>query len=366
MSFVIYIYTVLKFFIYMIFCATMYMIYRNKIDSRFKEKNISLEDEIREELSKATKENKLGGALVKRYKKSFEKDVFFISFNDVIIEMKEKDGVDIKEYINYFLPEINKKMKKYKNPIKRNYLSFCLGEYGICTKEIEEYLLNEIRKSKGELSYKAISATARIGNVDLFLKALDVVREKKLYINKKIFIDILDSFTGDKKLLNEELYKVFDESDSNFKVIIINYFENTRAYKYKEKFFEVLQNEEDLEIKLSIIRYFEKIKYINIKDNLIEYLKDEVWELRALSAKALKEYFDEDVKEKLIDTLGDRNFNVRLNSAQTLMENCSVEEMEVLANEHSDKYARDIVYYELLSENKISYEKYKENKKEGI
>ncbi|MGL4850623.1 MAG: HEAT repeat domain-containing protein [Clostridium sp.] len=366
MSFVIYIYTALKFFIYMIFCATAYMIYRNKADSRFKEKNVKLEDDIRKEILECRRTQKIDKGLIRRYKKEFENELFFISFNDVIIEMKEEYKVDIREWIKYFLPEINKKMKKYKNPIKRNYLSFCLGEYGVYTKEIEKYLLEGIRKSKGELSYKAISATARIGEAGLFLKALEEVRRKNIYINKKIFVDILDSFTGDKKILNKEIYKIFNESDENFKVIIINYFENTRAEKYKETFFEMLKNEESLEIKLSIIRYFEKVRYDKVKDTLIELLKDEIWEIRALSATTLGTYFDEVVKGKLVYTLGDRNFNVRLNSATTLLKKCSVSEMECIANEHEDKYAKDIIYYELLSENKISYEKYNENKKEVI
>lgn len=96
------------------------------------------------------------------------------------------------------------------------------------------------------------------------------------------------------------------------------------------------------------------INSIDIKNTLINLVKDEHWEIRAIAATALGNYYSEETKNALKISIQDRIWYVRQNSAMSLYKLSKNEEelIDIITGE--DKYASDSLLA-IISQN--GYEK---------
>lgn len=149
MGFIIYVFDSVKFFVYIILCATLYMLIDNIIfKSRKKQK-----DKIKEKFKKRVL---LSLNSISESKNIYDEILYIKSkikikkyeevFNDTIIEFNNKYGynLEVKRYMEYLDDYIRKLIKKYKytNEMKKAYIIFLLGEY----RQDKDYINHFIKK----------------------------------------------------------------------------------------------------------------------------------------------------------------------------------------------------------------------------
>ena len=112
------------------------------------------------------------------------------------------------------------------------------------------------------------------------------------------------------------------------------------------------------EIRISAIKYFSIINSKYAQEIIIDILKRGEWEYRAVSAATLSSYKNEESINSLLESITDKNWYVRYNSAISLLHlNQDIINLVFLKG---DKYSRDIIFYAMFMEGRISYEEYLE------
>ena len=100
--------------------------------------------------------------------------------------------------------------------------------------------------------------------------------------------------------------------------------------------------------------------FFNLKFSITTFdiLKRGEWEYRAVSAATLSSYKNEESINSLLESITDKNWYVRYNSAISLLHlNQDIINLVFLKG---DKYSRDIIFYAMFMEGRISYEEYLE------
>lgn len=358
MEFIIYVFNSVKFFVYIILCATLYMLIDNII-YKFREKQ---KEKIREEFSKRVL---LDLKNIIKSKHIDEDEILYIKsklrikkyedvFNSTIIEFNNKDSsnIAVKSYMEYFDDYIKKLIKNYKSKdeIKKAYTIFLIGEYKQNEKYISDFLKNAANTRSVYLRFNILSAASKIGNYQLFIDILKQISNTEFNLNKKILIDIIDNFKGDIYLLDKQLLTNLDKFSAEIKIIIVNHYSNNNFKLASNIFLEILNTkEENRELKINILNYFEKIPFEKAKFTLISNLNSNEWEFRALSAKALKNYKCNEVINELLNSITDTNWYVRFNSAKSLLNLSDIDFIINAVKEKNDKYAMEILLYSINS-----------------
>ena len=251
-----------------------------------------------------------------------------------------------------------KKNKKKDETIKV-YCEVILVEFKLSNYEINSFLMESLNTNSLYLRVASLEAISKIGNLNKFIEAIKYISDNNYYINNKIFIDILKEFGGDKYLLNKELIDNFNIFNNDLKKSIVDHFKNNKVEFVKEKLLEILKDENsEKEIRISAIKYFSIINSKYAQEIIIDILKRGEWEYRAVSAATLSSYKNEESINSLLESITDKNWYVRYNSAISLLHlNQDIINLVFLKG---DKYSRDIIFYAMFMEGRISYEEYLE------
>lgn len=373
MGFIIYVFDSVKFFVYIILCATLYMLIDNiifkirkkqkdKIKEKFKKRvllslnSISESKNIYDEILYIKSKIK-----IKKYE-----DVF----NDTIIEFNNKYGynLEVKRYMEYFDDYIRKLIKKYKytNEMKKAYIIFLLGEYRQDKDYINDFIKKAVNTKSIYLRFNVLDSISKIGNCKVFIEILKAISDTESNINKKIFVDVIGNFKGNMELLNEQLLFNFDSFSVEIKIIITNHYSNNNFKLVSNKFLKILNDRyENRELKINILNYFEKVKFEDAKETLILNLNSNEWEFRALAAKALKNYKDKTVLNELLNSITDANWYVRFNSANSLLNFNNEADLVQAVNRKCDKYASEILLYAINIKNEDALLEVASTKYEG-
>ncbi len=368
----IYIYISLIFFVYIIVCSMVYMMLRSYKEKLFNKRIERLKKtfgiEVLDELNRLKKHGDLDYSKISYFESKIKRKIYEEVFNRIIIEFNEKEQnpLIIKDFIKNFERYIKNLIKRYNRSnsnMKKIYIVYILSQYKLDRKYIGEFLIKALDTNDLYLRAMIYKSLSNIGNINNFIEALNYMSINNQYLNEKIFTDNIDNFNGDKEKLNKSLINNINSFNYKIQIVIITHFRNVCENSVKEELFEILwKNKCNKEVKASIIKYFGKVKYDLAKDKLMEFLKNDEWEIKALSAKALGIYESEDVLEALMESIEDSNWYIRLNSAMSII-NFS-ENQDTIKNvlNGKDRYARDIMIYSLFNRNIISYEQYEGEK----
>ncbi|WP_024615671.1 HEAT repeat domain-containing protein [Clostridium sp. Ade.TY] len=373
MGFIIYVFDSVKFFVYIILCATLYMLIDNIIfKSRKKQK-----DKIKEKFKKRVL---LSLNSISESKNIYDEILYIKSkikikkyedvFNDTIIEFNNKYGynLEVKRYMEYFEDYIRKLIKNYKytNEMKKAYIIFLLGEYRQDKDYINDFIKKAVNTKSIYLRFNVLDSISKIGNCKVFIEALKAISDIESNINKKIFVDVIGNFKGNMELLNEQLLFNFDRFSVEIKIIITNHYSNNNFKLASNKFLKILNDRyENRELKINILNYFEKVKFEDAKETLILNLNSNEWEFRALAAKALKNYKDNTVLNELLNSITDANWYVRFNSANSLLNFNNEADLVQAVNRKCDKYASEILLYAINIKNEDALLEVASTKYEG-
>ena len=361
------IYIILSFFIYIILFVVIYMIILDiihvisskgvkKLDNTFKK-------EVLRQLNYIKEDKEILKLHIEYVAQSLKKRHYLQSFINAITEFNknEENHKFTRIYIsNYeiFVENFLKKNKKKDETIKV-YCEVILGEFKLSNYEINSFLMESLNTNSLYLRVASLEAISKIGNLNKFIEAIKYISDNNYYINNKIFIDILKEFGGDKYLLNKELIDNFNIFNNDLKKSIVDHFKNNKVEFVKEKLLEILKDENsEKEIRISAIKYFSIINSKYAQEIIIDILKRGEWEYRAVSAATLSSYKNEESINSLLESITDKNWYVRYNSAISLLHlNQDIINLVFLKG---DKYSRDIIFYAMFMEDRISYEEYLE------
>lgn len=364
MQIVPYIFLSLILFIYIIFMSILYIKFEKLVTRKREEKISNIENEIIENIKtqvlKATNNNNLSKDEILYVEKILRKSKSRQAFNNIISELNDvkSSKYDISKFMINYLEVIEYEIKKYrkKDSIKKCYFIFNLGEYKVNTLEIQKFLIECLEDNSLYVRYNALNSIARIGKKENFIEALIYMSKNKIYLNNKVFIEVLDKFKNNYEV-NKELLKNLDKLSAEIQCLIIDSFSKNKFDFCKKSILMKLKEESHREVRISIIKYFGNNYYDEAQDSLIKLLSSKWWEERAMAAKSIGKYYSFEVENSLKESLKDENWYVRLNSASSILENNCTKEIvkEVLNSE--DKYAKEILLYVLQQKNKTLYDK---------
>lgn len=373
MKIIPYIFFSLILFIYVIFMSIVYIKFEKIAIKRREKKVAKIQDKIREDIKKqilkVIKNNNLSKDEILYIEKILKKGKSRQAFNKIISELSNnlefKDGIS--NFMANYLKIIENEIEKYakKDSIRKCYFISNLGEYKIDSFKIQNFLMKCLNDKSIYVRYNALNAIANIGKRDNFIEALIYMSKNRIYINDKVFIEIIDKFKNSYEM-NRDLARVLNELNTKMQCLIINSFSENKIDFLNKTLLIKLKNESNREVRISIIKYFEKNHCNEAYDKLIELLSSKWWEERAMAAKSLSKYYSFEVENSLKKSLKDKNWYVRLNSASSILDNNCNEKIirEVLDSE--DIYAKEILLYVLQKKNNILYNKILNNKEEQI
>lgn len=361
------IYIILSFFIYIILFVVIYMIILDIVhvisNKRVKKLDNTFKKEVLKQLNCIKEDKEILKLHIEYVAQSLKKRHYLQSFINAITEFNknEENHKFTRIYIsNYeiFVENFLKKNKKKDETIKV-YCAVILGEFKLSNYEINSFLMESLNTNSLYLRVASLEAISKIGNLNKFIEAIKYISDNNYYINNKVFIDILKEFGGDKYLLNKELIDNFNIFNNDLKKSIVDHFKNNKVEFVKEKLLEILKDENsEKEIRISVIKYFSIINSKYAQEIIIDILKSGEWEYRAVSAATLSSYKNEESINSLLESITDKNWYVRYNSAISLLH--INEDIINLVFLKGDKYSRDIIFYAMFMEDRISYEEYLE------
>lgn len=373
MKIIPYIFFSLILFIYVIFMSIVYIKFEKIAIKRREKKVAKIQDKVREDIKKqilkVIKNNNLSKDEILYVEKILKKSKSRQAFNKIISELSNnlelKDGIS--NFMDNYLKIIENEIEKYskKDSIRKCYFISNLGEYKIDSFKIQNFLMECLNDKSIYVRYNALNAIANIGKRDNFIEALIYMSKNRIYINDKVFIEIIDKFKNSYEM-NRDLARVLNELNTKMQCLIINSFSKNKIDFLNKTLLMKLKDESNREVRISIIKYFEKNHCNEAYDKLIELLSSKWWEERAMAAKSLSKYYSFEVENSLKKSLKDKNWYVRLNSASSILDNNCNEKIirEVLDSE--DIYAKEILLYVLQKKNNILYNKILNNKEEQI
>lgn len=352
-------------FIYIILSSVVYMVILDVIESisnrQLKKLDYTLKKEVLRQLNYIKEGKEISKFHIEYVAQNLKKKRYIKGFINAVTEFNEdKENYKFTRiYISNFEAFVEKFIEKNKKKDEtiRAYCTVVLGEFKLSNYQINSFLINSLNTNSMYLRVSALEAISKIGNLNNFLEAIKYISDNDHYINSKILIDILNQFDGDKHLLNKALIDNFNIFNNEFKKSIIEHFKNNKVEFVKESLLEMLKDENSQkEVRISIIKYFSKINDKLAQEIIIKLLNEGDWEYRAVSASALSNYKGEKVINVLLESITDKNWYVRYNSAISLLQfNNDIVDLVFLKE---DKYSKDIIFYAMFMENRISYEEY--------
>lgn len=361
------IYIILSFFMYIISCSIIFMIVKDIVKSRTNKKIEKIrplfEKDILKQLEYVKNNKEISKIDIEYMREKLEKKVYIKIFNDTLKAFNKEVNNQkyTKLYMKNFEDIIIMYIRKYKrkDSILKTYMSTLLGEYRVSSYEISEFLLNCIDTKSIYLKVAALEAISKIGNIKTFEMAVESISKDDKYINNKIFTDIINQFGGNKFLLDKFLIENLRSLGENTQKVVIEHFKNNKTEFVKDELLKYLNENINKEASISIIKYFSKIKYERAKKKIIEFSHNKDWEYRAVCATALENYNCYESKMELLNSISDANWYVRYNSATSILSFEDYELIEAVLTKN-DKYSKDILFYAMFKNNKISYEDYLE------
>lgn len=276
-----------------------------------------------------------------------------LAFHDAIMLKKETEDFKIyKDFIYDVFLDLSIFYNK-KSDMEKALFAYIIGELNIekeNNRKLDTKIINFLEKPSVYLVENTLKAFIRLGHKDSLIKTLNILNFKKISHNEKLISDGLLEYKGDKLELAKELWEYRNQWMIPYVKSIIKFIRLIGS-DFKEEFYQALKNENlHIEIKIDLIRYFGKVKYNKILDyllDLFETKKNVDSNLLIVIATTLGNYPSERTVEALKKGMTNSNWYIRNNSCVSFLAlNPLKENIDEILN-GNDKYARDILIYQL-------------------
>ncbi|MCM8709820.1 HEAT repeat domain-containing protein [Clostridium sp. SYSU_GA19001] len=199
-------------------------------------------------------------------------------------------------------------------------------------------LLKVFKRSSLDIKYHSLMALAKIGNLEAFTQAFNLL-DNKYFFSERSLTEIIDSYEGDKL----KLYKAMIQSENIFvSTVFINSAGNYMDIELNNIILKYI-DDNDKERRIAAIKAIGKNGDIRYIDEIIKMLYDKEWEVRAAAAKSLGRFEDERALYPLIKVLSDSVWWVRYNAANSLIKiKNGIDELEIILS-GEDRFAKDII-----------------------
>ena len=366
----IYVYIVLLLYVYIIFCSIIYIssmeiIYKYH-DKRIIKLKKTFGSTIMLLLCRVRNGEKISKEAIDDIMKKLKYRVYRRTFNSIIIDFNNENDENIKYtkiFMLYFEDYILILLNIYKRTevVRKTNIIYMIGNFGVNKEYINLFLLKKLQSKSFYIRFNTLSSIALIGDTDTLVRAIIYMSENEIHLNNKLFTDIINQYTGDINIFNEQLLVNFKNLNSRIKCIIIDHFKYRKYRDIAEELLDLLSDKKsNKDLKASIARYFITINYKKAEKTLIALLTGRQWEVRAVCARTLGRYINEDVELALINALSDKNWNVRFNSAVSLLENSVSPTIIQKIIDKNDQNAKDIISYVLVHKKVVNYSSYLE------
>lgn len=278
------------------------------------------------------------------------------AFDKCIDYFYDIDSEGIREYLKRIYSVFDRLASEYKNrdTIKTAYFPYIVSKYNILKGDVKDNIIKtmfELLHSPDVYAREnALMAVYSAKNVDFAIDALKIIDRQGYFHHPKLVCDGLLRFDGDKTLLCEKLFEMFDLFSLEMQINILNYIRFS-GINCDNQLLEILKDKtRNQELHFSAIRYFEK--YPNeearpIIQSFAENSDNLVWQYQAISSSALKGYPDSKTSEILKRNLSSSNWYVRLNSAKSCEALGYTYGELINIFDGDDRYAREIIRYRL-------------------
>lgn len=264
--------------------------------------------------------------------------------NQLIDEKYKVDRVSIINYLNNKEDVINKLSKHYykSGDLARSYYSYTLSKISL-PKESEDFIFHMLTTKSVYCVENSLKVLYNTGNVDLVIKAYEILSKNKSMYHSKLITDGMMEFKGDKKLLAQELYKDFSNFSTECKIGFINYFRNIKYNIGDDLVSKLEKNSYNKELEISIIRYFTKVKNAKAYKLFVQRLEEDYYEdaeYDIVMIQALANSKNKKTIEILTQKLEDNNYYIRYNACVSLSKITDITKIKT-----SDEYAKDMIKY---------------------
>lgn len=197
----------------------------------------------------------------------------------------------------------------------------------------------------------------KISDLELLEMALDKINKSEIFYHKKLLVDGLMKYTGDKKDLIESIKSNFDLYNNELKEALVD-FCRMKKLNIDDLCIENLYKEYEIysEVRYSSMRYFISNKTEESKEYCLNLLKREnpYWIDKMLSIQILSRYDDEIVYKAIKENITDRNWYVR-NTAIKYAHSHHIDKDEILnIMNKRDKFVNEELLYEYKEDKEIS------------
>lgn len=352
------IFYILPILLYYLFCICLYMIFKVSKNKKILKKT----NEINKKINKI---------LYEIIDNSIDNESYVVSNKDInFIKEKLQNNNYQQHIINNLLKfeyreEVSKILnqtkildefiynEKQKNKIKKAYYIYVIGEFKL--KDKYNFLMNNCNNKSIYVQVNVLKALANLGDYDYYIEGLKRILNSNTLMHRKIIIESLVHFNKINPKLNHELIKELNSENVELDVIIINYYTSIKCGEVSSVMYQLLEDKNtDKEILIASIKYFLENDYKDVKDILIRLLNDENWEIRAISATAIRNYNGKDVINALKKSITDNVWYVRQNSARSLEFLIKDKDKILSIIDKTDRYAYDAILNVLSEKNKIN------------
>lgn len=329
-------------FLYYLICICVYIIWNNIKNKRIKKSLDAINRQAYEIIINESKNLREKKSLDKKNIKKLKRKLKSENYQKHIIKylVSKENKKEIIEFMNEVKITNLILDKKEKDEFDKAYKIYIIGEFNIHKQY--EYLMNNIENSPIYIQINILKALSKLGNKIDFIASLKKVMKSSSLIHEKVLIDIVYTFYESDRFLNKDLENELKNGDDTLNKIIVYHFINTKYEEAKEIIYDlVADNSIDTEVKIACIKYFTEIKYFKVENILIESLESKKWEIRAVSASALRKYKNKRVIDELEKSITDEVWYVRQNSAKSLYHLVGEKDKLKSIIEGDDKYASD-------------------------
>lgn len=330
------------------------LVFKNR-ESREKQQSISFTDRIKKELAEMEKGEPLSEKEYCFLIKKLSSIGNLAAFDRSLLELEAENPQEKEAYIQklhaVFLYLTSVYVKK--EDVQSAYFLSFLNRHGVSRLREFDVLIAEVmpyfRKDSVFCSLKAMDTLFISGQVENVLKGLRILNQKDDYINSRLIVTGLSSFTGDAKRLMLALQKKFDSYSVSLRAAFIDYFSSITVNCDDFVFTILSDDRQNEELRYSAIRYFGRRHSEKAYPLLCKFAmrtgKDQgVYISQAVRSLAI--YPGDKTVGILKAALCSPNFHVRYNAT------LSLERLGISYNELADilsgddRYAKEMVTYQ--------------------
>lgn len=344
--------------IYIFICIMLFLfnigflMIKNIKKEKLLSKNRDIEEKLISELKKDSENNGFNRAFKKYISREIEKTKNLM----VIIELLETNKSIPKKAIEELREIIFEKKEIYKNKVEmeKAYYPYALSLLDYDNRKFtrtEKGKIVDFLECKSVYTFiNTMELIYKISDLELLEMALNKVNKSEIFYHKKLLVDGMMKYTGNRDDLVESIKRNFHLYNDELKESLVD-FCRMKKLNIEDLCLANLYKENNIysEVRYSSMRYFISNKNESAREYCLNLLKRDnpYWIDKMLSIQILSRYDDDAIAyENIKENITDRNWYVR-NAAIKYVHNHHIDREEIFKiMEKHDKFANEELLYE--------------------